>query len=59
MTKRATNIARWAVNLAVLATFGWLYVNHFHSETVSAWDQAYIHFMDDTFGPYFAPEEGQ
>jgi len=50
MTKRAKLFALWGLNLAVLSTAGWLYVSHFHPETVAAWDQAYIHFMDDTFG---------
>jgi hypothetical protein len=56
MTNRATNFVLWALNLAVLTTFGWLYVNHFHPEMVSAWDQAYIHFMDDTFGQFWSEE---
>jgi len=52
-----TKIALGGFNLAVLATFSWLYVSHFHPDTVSAWDQTYIHFMDDNFGGSLEEEQ--
>ena len=47
-------VALWAfgilLDITILAVAFWLYVDYVSPGTTAAWDQIYIHFMDDTFG---------